>query len=119
MFVVQLTETNRLEVEPGKSIRCLGKAQKCIRTPQGEGEAWKVEWITVDVDQTFRIGDRAVYGAYNLTYTGQITSIGKKLVTIKDDSETKRHTFERFAFWNWNRDFDAVDRNNADTLMHI
>lgn len=70
-------------------------------------------------DITFKIGDVAVYGGYNLTYTGTIVSIGEKTVKIKDGDRSTVLKFDDFAFWN--RDFDAerIAKSNSDELTRI
>lgn len=65
-------------------------------------------------DITFKVGDTAVYGGYNLTYTGTIVSIGEKTVRIEDCGRVKALRFDDFSFWN--RDFDAerIAQENSD-----
>lgn len=68
----------------------------------------------------FRIGDTAVYGSYNLVYTGTITAIGPKTVTITDkfDGVTRLSIYD----FNWrNNDFDAdrISKHNHETMMVI
>lgn len=70
-------------------------------------------------DITFKVGDVAVYGGYNLTYTGTIVSIGEKTVKIAHDGRSTVLKFDDFAFWN--RDFDAkrIAKENSEELMCI
>lgn len=71
-------------------------------------------------DRTFYVGDHAIYGAYNLTYTGPILSIGPKAVTIQECGNRRtRMTHRDFAWWNWDYDAEAISRHNADELMCI
>lgn len=48
-------------------------------------------------DRSFAIGDVARYGGMNLDYTGVITSITAKTVTIKDEKIVKRLSIAEFA----------------------
>lgn len=70
-------------------------------------------------DITFKVGDTAVYGGYNLTYTGKIVSIGEKTVRIEDCGRVKALRFDDFSFWNRNYNAERIAQENADTLMHI
>lgn len=70
-------------------------------------------------DLTFRLGERAVHGAYNLIYTGTITSIGKSTVTIKGTSRNHRLAIDQFVFWNRRYDAERIARENADTMRRI
>ncbi len=61
----------------------------------------------------FGIGDEAAYGGYNLTYTGTITAIGPKTITVRDGRTVKRLSI--YDFLAWNRSFDAK-RTRAENL---
>lgn len=64
---------------------------------------------------TLRIGGDAVYGSYNLTYTGKIISITDKTVTIDTGmNERRRISLGDFCDRNW--DFDA-EKIAADNLL--
>ena len=57
-------------------------------------------------DITFLVGGAAVYGGYNMTYTGTIVAIGEKAVRIREDHGSKVHALDLATFSDWNRDFD-------------
>lgn len=69
----------------------------------------------------FKIGDTAVYGGFNMTYTGTIVAIGEKTVTIQEpDGSTRRHklSIENFSSWNDHIDLEEIARRNFDFMMH-
>ena len=66
------------DVVVGKSVRIYG-----VDANNANGAQW--------FDLTFNVGDEAVYGSYNLVYTGAIVSITAKTVTI-DASGTGENT---------------------------
>jgi len=95
------------DVTPGKSIRLHGLDTNRVKpTPH---------------DITFKVGDRAVYGSYNLVYTGTITSIGAKTVTVTEDNGCKVHRMSvyDFNFRNCHYDGEAIAKRNFDTMMYI
>ena len=69
--------------------------------------------------RTFRVGDTAIVGSYNLTYLGKITHIGPKTVTVAGIHQTRRFDHGRFAAGHWNFTLASVLDNNATTLQHI
>ena len=69
--------------------------------------------------RTFRVGDTAIEGAYNMTYLGKITHIGPKTVTVVGGHKTRRFDHGRFAVGHWNFDLATVLGDNATTLQHI
>ncbi len=76
----------------------------------------RYEPVFTDFDLTFRVGDTAVYGSYNLTYTGRITSIGPKTVTVQHyegSREVTRLSLVKFISRNWNFDRARIERENA------
>jgi len=96
------------DVTPGKSVRLHG-----VNTNK---------WEPKPHDITFKVGDRAVYGSYNLTYTGTITSIAAKTVTVTEDySNGRKHRMSLFDFNFYNDDFDIerIRQENAVTMQHI
>ena len=71
-------------------------------------------------DVTFRLGDKAEYGSYNLSYYGVITSITEKTVTIKEDDGTgHRLSLAEFAWRNYNFQLERVARENSVTMQSI
>lgn len=94
------------DVTPGKSIRLHG-----IETNRHEPKPH---------DLTFKVGDTAVHGSYNLVYTGTITSIGAKTVTIKGNfGKPTRMSIYDFNFYNNDYDAERIAARNADTMMCI
>ena len=70
------------------------------------------------------MGDVAEYDSYNLSYTGRITGISHKCITITAYPGTlneKRHMLKPYAFCWRNHDFDAAEtaKRNAETSMYI
>jgi hypothetical protein len=80
------------DIEPKKWIRLYGHESNHV-TPH-------------DYDITFKVGDVAVYGGFNLTYTGTIVGIDEKTVRIREAHDKQMHTLDIATFSNWNRDFD-------------
>lgn len=73
---------------------------------------------------TFRVGDTAIYDSYNLYYTGQITKITKKAITIASHKGTFNEEIRRLSLYEFcwrNDDFDLakVQAENADTMQCI
>ena len=69
------------------------------------------------ISRTFRVGDEAEYGSFNLVYTGTVTAITLKTVTIvEDDRAAKVHRLSLYDFAEANYDFDAAKarKRNAE-----
>lgn len=97
-----------VDVEKGASIRVTTTIAAFHTLPQE----------THDV--TFKIGDKAEYGSYNLSYYGAITSITEKTVTIKEDDGTgHRLSLAEFAWRNYNFQLERVARENSATMQAI
>lgn len=84
------------DIVKGKSIRLFG-----VETNRGAGP--------LSYDRTFKVGDVAVSGSYNLIYTDTITSIGAKSVSLGG----KRLSIYEFNFYNNTMDLDKVAAHNA------
>ena len=69
----------------------------------------------------FSLGDSAVYGSFNLTYTGPITSITAKRVVIEPGygDRTKSLDLERFFWRNWDYNEAETAARNAEISMTI
>lgn len=93
------TEYNA-DILPGKSIRIFGKYGNHVKGPQS-------------FDRTFNVGDIVEYGSYNLSYTGEITRIGAKTVTVKDHRETRQLDLDTFCWRNWDLDLEEIAKRNA------
>ena len=76
-----------VEVAPSRWIRLFGSFQR---------EAFET---------VFAVGDEAAHSGYNLTYTGVITAIGNKTVSIRNGAT---HRLGLYDFLIWNRRFDAA-----------
>jgi hypothetical protein len=94
------------DIIKGESIRLFGTETNHVNGP-------------VTYERTFKVGDTAVHGSYNLVYTGTITAIGAKTVSIDDNGLTKRLDLYSFNFYNKMLDLDDVKRRNDDTMMCI
>lgn len=104
VYPAQATEHNA-EIKPGESIRI-----------------WGNMWNRHPYEQTFKVGDVAVYGSYNLIYTGVIVSIGAKTVTVKhyeSSDEVTQMDLNTFCNRNWDYDAKRIADQNADTMMYI
>lgn len=95
----------KADIVPGKSIRIYGEYTNHCNGPQ-------------TFDRTFKVGDACERHSYNLVYTGNITQIGVKTVTIKDDtlSETSRLTLEGFISRNWDFDAEKIAKRNGEWM---
>lgn len=92
------------DIEPKKSIRLYGHESNHVKPH--------------DYDITFKIGDSAIYGSYNLVYTGEIIAIGEKTVKIREDKGTKVHSLDIATFSDRNRGYDAekIFKRNSEWM---
>lgn len=69
-------------------------------------------------DITFKVGDTAEWGSYNLTYTGTITKITGKRVFIRkyDNAPQKSFTIEGFVQTNWDFDLKEIQKRNSQWM---
>ncbi len=96
------------EIIVGRRIRLFG-------VERGSGRLYR---------RDFRIGDVAEVGSYNLTYTGTITAIGEKTITVVEDlgtpgAKTHRMSLHEFNWRNWNFDAEECARRNFETMETI
>ena len=73
---------------------------------------------------TFRVGDTAEYDSYNLHYTGRITKITDKTVTIVAYPDTRMQKTHRldmheFCWRNWDFDAERIEKYNQNEMMYI
>lgn len=73
---------------------------------------------------TFAVGDEAEYNSYNLSYTGTITKITDKGVTIvayqgSNIEKTHRLSLNDFCWRNWNFNAVEVAKKNAEEMMYL
>lgn len=99
-------------VTPGKSIRLVGLAYPGKGDMAGDQRAY---------DRTFSIGDTAEYDSFNMSYHGEITSIGKGGNVTVAHPYSKRSTrldAEQFTWRNYDLDLAAAAQRNHDVMMH-
>ena len=70
------------------------------------------------IRNSFKVGDRASYGSYNVTYYGTIVSISAKRIAVRERAGDKLHsmTHERFAGRN-DHDFARTAEQDSHTRM--
>lgn len=73
---------------------------------------------TETIRNAFKVGDRASYGSYNVTYYGTIVSITAKRIAVRERAGDKLHsmTHEKFASRN-DHDFARTAEQDAHTRM--
>lgn len=94
------------EIEKNKSIRIYGD------TLNGRGEPTKF-------DKTFKVGDKAEYDSYNLSYIGTIIAIGEKTVTIQHYNERSRLNLRDFIWRNNDFVLEVVEAQNNIERQYI
>lgn len=102
-------EIMNAEITPGESIRIFG-----VKGNRANGP--------VEFDLTFKVGDVAEYDSYNLIYTGRITKIGPKTVTIQHyetGPRSSRLRLSEFSWRNWDFNSEVIASRNSDTMMRI
>lgn len=118
-----VTKGHHAEIVPGVSIRLFGLVEAGSRYVKGpEGKMVPCEAHVYRKD--FKIGDEAEYHSYNLSYTGTITSITAKTVTVVEyygTASAKAHRLDLSEFdrRNWNFDSAETAKRNSDTMQHI
>lgn len=120
----QLDPTHYAEVVKGKSIRLFGTMQKSAPVA---GDMFATHMV--HYSRAFVVGDIATYDSFNLVYTGIITAIGDKTVTITERQYAQDGTYEdkkkhmlKLQVFGWrNREFDAVKtaEHNSNELNYI
>lgn len=117
-------EGHHVEVKPGEYIRLYGAEKRPVKTTVLNGD-WKTEevWVEGEVpyDITFRVGDTAEYGSYNLHYLGEVVSISAKTVSILPEHGTKvkRLRLYEFSWRNDNFDLEKIRARNLEESMCI
>lgn len=87
-----------VDVDPGNSIQIYRNGKTC---------------------RSFELGDTAEFDSYNLSYTGTITAITNKTVSIEQYGTVHRLTIYDFCWRNWA--FDAADTaaRNHETMIYL
>lgn len=117
----QVRKGHHAIIETGKSITLIGTVEAGTRYVRDEKTGLLNKLCeSHDYRKKFNVGDHAVYGSYNLIYTGEITAIGAKTVTIVEKhGRTHRLDLHEFSWRNWDYDAEHISRSNADTMMYI
>lgn len=120
---VSPTREYNIDLDPGKSIRLYGpdtgRGRLMVST---DGDQTVRRWAEDPFDITFRVGDRATYDSYNLTYLGTIVSIGEKTITIAKDGyrgKTARLTLVDFAWRNCDFNLERINHENFIEMQSI
>lgn len=92
------------DIIKNESIRIYGLEKGRVRYDQ---QTKQTTHYTLAYDITFKIGDEAVYGSYNLVYTGKIIKIGEKTVTIAKGHGDRNKQLDIDTFISRNYDYDA------------
>ena len=97
----QVAEGHHADIIPGKSIRIFGIETNRYGGPKA-------------YDKTFKVGDEAEYGSYNLHYFGKILAVGAKTVRVETSSTGGRaRLLDPYEFSFRNRD-DAARKHEAN-----
>ena len=96
------------EIVKGESIRLHGWR------PIGRRADNKTKYRNIDA--TFRSGDQAQHGAYNLSYFGEILKITAKTVTIQDHDKPRRLKLDQFAHHNFGWTLEAAKKRNGEWM---
>lgn len=99
----QVEKGFQAEIVVNESIRLFG-TQFNLATPK-------------EFDLTFTLGAEAAYDVFNLVFTGTVTKIGAKSVTLTERSG-RNHQLDICAFTriNWNFDATAAAKQNREWL---
>jgi len=96
-----VAEGHHADIIPGKSIRIFGIETNRYGGPKA-------------YDKTFKVGDEAEYGSYNLHYFGKILAIGTKTVRVETSFTGGRSSLlDPYEFSFRNRD-DAARKHEAN-----
>lgn len=105
----QIRHGHHVEVTPGQSIRLFGKRDAIV-----EGQLAEIPY-----NLTFKVGDNAVYDAYNLVYVGTILNVTAKGVTLESEYTRKRITLHEFSWRNEDFNLEKINAANHETLKTI
>lgn len=96
----QVIKGFQAEVIPGQSVRLFGTQHNRVSP--------------LDFDITFKVGDVAVQDSFNLVYTGTITAIGPKTVTITTWDRVHKLDLYTFATRNWDYNAERIHKRNTE-----
>lgn len=117
-YVGDVLTGHHAEIVPGARIRLFGLIKAGERYVMG-ANGRRVPCEAYVYRRDFAIGDCAEYGSYNMSYTGTITAITEKTVTITEDcggGRTRPHRLDLYSFSrrNWNFSVEESARRNAE-----
>jgi len=104
---------HHVAIEAGKRVVVWGSSMRLRRNQSGAFlTPYRVE---------FKLGDTAVYGGFNMTYTGKVVAIGAKTITVEAYSGTSnaqryRLSVARFSSWNRHFDLNEISRRNGEWM---
>lgn len=75
--------------------------------------------ITGNSELRWGIGDPAIFGSFNLIYTGPITKITRNTVTIEGYSKPNRFKIEKFVKMNQDFNMNHIREHNRQVGMSI
>ena len=100
------------------------KVQIVCEMPRWNPE--KRENYTAHINKTYKLGELAEYGSYNLSYYGVIINITPKQVWIQEsdyrgnlNGEKHHLSLDTFAWRNATWNADKAFEENSDTMMYI
>ena len=101
-----------------------GRGTDAEITLHGTKPRWMAEikgMVTHPYSRTFRVGETVEYDSYNLSYTGVITSIGKKTVTVDPGrgGGKRRLTLHTFNWRNWDFDAEETAVKNREMMVTL
>ena len=120
----EVAEGQHAEIIPGRRIRLFGvekAGRRYVKDPVTGKMVPNEERL---YRRDFRIGDTAEVGSYNLIYTGTITAISEKTITVVEyhgtpNAKTYRMSLHEFNRRNWDFDADKAAEHNAEEMMCI
>lgn len=106
--VTELSKRRVLVRDEGRTVSLVCGDAVLVVSKQHRGE-WN--------ELTYRVGDRAVHGSYNLVYTGEITSISAKTITVAERHGSKTHRMAHARFVGRNtQKMEVHDKRNSEWM---
>ena len=105
-------------VTPGKSIRIVSIETLLSHAPATQLSPARRTETTAIQSRTFKVGDQAEHGSYNLVYYGSIQTITEKTVVIFDRTydKTRRLSIGEFVFRNHDFDLARAQKRNSEWM---